>query len=331
MPRNISVIVPTFNRADLIAQSLESILNQSYRPAEVIVVDDGSTDQTQAVVQPFANSVKYLRIENSGPTRARNVGVEASGSEWIAFCDSDDLWHPEKLAAQVHLCEKMPDLQYCFTNFKTVTDGAWSVQTKFDTSPLGYWDMPRRDLGSGSFAVTVSMFERLLRHQPIFPSTVLMKRELFDRIGGWDEALGRLLSEDLEFTLKCIVHPPVGVVSQPLVGIRKHSGNISGNSLKMLMAEVEVLRYVREHHPAAKEHARLIEDEIIRRRTGAAALAFEIGNFETVRQVMAQVPRSSVSWRLQVKSLIARCPGPLARPLRRAATSFSGGNTRSEG
>jgi len=330
MALKVSVIVPTFNRADLIAQSLESILNQSHRPAEVIVVDDGSTDQTQAVVQRFANSVKYLRIENSGPTRARNVGVEASGSEWIAFCDSDDLWHPEKLAAQVHICEKMPDLQYCFTNFKTVADGAWSVETKFDTSPPGYWDMPRRELGNGSFAVTVSMFDRLLCHQPIFPSTVLIKRALIDRVGGWDEALGRLLSEDLEFTLRCVVRPPVGVVSQPLVGIRKHVGNISGNALRQIMAEVEILRYVREHHPAAKEHARLIEDEVIRRRTIAAALAFENGNFETVRQVMAEVPRSSVSWRLQLKSFIAQCPGPLARPLRRAAMRLSGGNTRSE-
>ena len=96
------------------------------------------------------------------------------------------------------------------------------------------------------------------------------------------------------------------------------------------MAEVEILRYVREHHPAAKEHARLIEDEVIRRRTIAAALAFENGNFETVRQVMAEVPRSSVSWRLQLKSFIAQCPGPLARPLRRAAMRLSGGNTRSE-
>ena len=100
---DVSVIVPSYNRADLIPQTIHSILNQSHPPAEVIVVDDGSTDDTETVLQQFGSAIKYLRINNAGQARARNIGAEASTSEWIAFCDSDDLWQPNKLSDQVRL------------------------------------------------------------------------------------------------------------------------------------------------------------------------------------------------------------------------------------
>src|SRR5438270_12938864 len=96
----ISIIVPTYNRASLIAETIDSILAQSLQPAEVIVVDDGSIDNTENILAPFGNAIKYIYTTNSGVCHARNVGVDTSTSPWIAFCDSDDLWAPEKLARQ---------------------------------------------------------------------------------------------------------------------------------------------------------------------------------------------------------------------------------------
>jgi glycosyltransferase involved in cell wall biosynthesis len=144
---DVSVIVPTYNRAELISQMLDSILAQTHKAAEVIVVDDGSTDDTEAVVRRYAPAVRYMRIPNCGECAARNVGAGSARTSWLAFCDSEDLWHRDKVKLQVELFGSAPDVQYSFTNFCTVVYGTWSRETKVDTSPRGYWCLPQRKLG----------------------------------------------------------------------------------------------------------------------------------------------------------------------------------------
>src|SRR5579871_5754982 len=99
---DVSVIIPCYNRGPLIADTLRSVLGQTHIPAEVIVVDDGSTDNTAEVVAGFP-TVRYERIANSGVCRARNVGVGLARFSWLAFCDSDDLWEPDRLETQFRL------------------------------------------------------------------------------------------------------------------------------------------------------------------------------------------------------------------------------------
>src|SRR6185295_4577577 len=122
---DVSVVIPTYNRADFLVSTVTSVLDQTLKPAEVIVVDDGSTDETERVVRSFPPPVKYVRIENSGVCRARNVGTELATAPWVAYCDSDDLWHPHKLAAQASLLEAAPDVEHGFTNFSVVTGDIW--------------------------------------------------------------------------------------------------------------------------------------------------------------------------------------------------------------
>jgi hypothetical protein len=109
------------------------------------------------------------------------------------------------------------------------------------------------------------------------------------------------------------VEPPLGVVSEPTVGIRKHASNFSGDVLITLMGEVEILRYVLEHHPAARQHQVLIEEEIVARSAQAAELAFLRGDLELVHKLSGSVPRHYRSGKLQLKSAIAGLPKPLAR------------------
>jgi glycosyltransferase involved in cell wall biosynthesis len=322
VPFEISVIVPAYNRGGLIVSTLDSILSQSDRPAEVVVVDDGSTDDTEAVVRRYGNGVRYLRIENSGPPCARNVGVAATTAPWIAFCDSDDLWHPDKLSFQVRLFERAPDVKYCFTDCKTVENGAWTNETKFDSLPPGYWDLAQRKIDTNLFVVEESMFERLLLRQPIFPSTVMMKRSFFESVGGWQEMLGRNPAEDVEFHLRCVSQKHIGVVSVPLVGIRKHTSNFSGNSLRSASGTIEMLRFVLKNNPTAKDCARVIEEQIIIRSAHAAETAFAVGDLERMRKLLDAVPPSQRSWRLHLKNLIAHCPNTMGQFLRSAAVAL---------
>ena len=113
MPALISCIVPVYNGERYLSEALQSIFAQSYRPLEVIVVDDGSTDNTPQVVARFKNCIRYLEQSNKGPSATRNLGVSAARGDFVAFLDPDDLWHPEKLARQMARFEARPELDLC--------------------------------------------------------------------------------------------------------------------------------------------------------------------------------------------------------------------------
>jgi glycosyltransferase involved in cell wall biosynthesis len=319
----VSVVIPTYNRADCLPKTLASILEQTLEPMEVIVVDDGSTDGTEALARSFPPTVKYSRIENSGVCHARNVGVSLARGPWLAFCDSDDLWHPRKLEAQARLLRSAPGLEFAFTNFQVVTNDAWSADTKFDEAPPGYWDLPRRQITRDSFVVDVSLYERLIAFQPIFPSTMIMSRGFADRVGPWVDALGRTLSEDLEFILRCVDLPPIGVLSAPLVGIRKHAGGFSSQPLRTVKGEIEILHYVLEHHASASKHERVIRESIVQRHIAGAELAFFLGDLDRVPGFLAAVPHRARSRSLRLKGLIAALPPAAGRPLRRLSLALA--------
>jgi glycosyltransferase involved in cell wall biosynthesis len=109
----ISCIIPVFNGERYLAEALDSILAQTYRPIEIIVVDDGSTDGTRELVASYGDQVRYLWQPNSGPATARNQGLSAASGEFVAFLDADDLWHPEKLERQLARFDARPDLDVC--------------------------------------------------------------------------------------------------------------------------------------------------------------------------------------------------------------------------
>ena len=327
-PLDVSVVIPTYNRAGWLPRTLASILEQTLEPMEVIVVDDGSTDGTEALARSFPPTVRYSRIENSGVCRARNVGVSLARGSWLAFCDSDDLWHPRKLEAQARLLQSAPGLEFAFTNFQVVTNDAWSAETKFDEAPPGYWDLPRRQMTPDSFVVDVSLYERLIAFQPIFPSTMIMSRGFAERVGPWVDALGRTLSEDLEFILRCVDLPPIGVLSAPLVGIRKHAGGFSSKPLRTLKGEIEILHYVLEHHASASKHERVIRESIVQRHIAGAELAFFLGDLDRVPDFLAAVPRRARSRSLRLKGLIAALPPVAGRPLRRLSLALAAGFRR---
>lgn len=166
----VSVIIPVYNGAHFLPDALESVAAQDYRPFEVIVADDGSTDETAAVAESFPG-VRCLRLAKGGVSRARNLAVAASKGEWLAFLDADDRWFPEKLSRQVALGEADPGLGLV-TCFRV---------HRFEGEIPGWFIDP----ASGEPAAA---FE---------PSSWLVRRSTFDLVGGFDEA--RSLGEDTQW------------------------------------------------------------------------------------------------------------------------------------
>jgi glycosyltransferase involved in cell wall biosynthesis len=113
MPSLVSCIVPVFNGEKYLAEAIESIVKQSYRPIEIIIADDGSTDGTAMVAERYHQQIRYLRQANAGTAAARNLGLSVAAGEFVAFLDADDLWHPEKLARQVACFREEHKLDYC--------------------------------------------------------------------------------------------------------------------------------------------------------------------------------------------------------------------------
>ena len=316
MSFDVSVVIPSFNRGALIGETIESILAQTHPPAEVVVVDDGSTDDTASIVGRYGGAVRYHRIDNLGPSAARNVGVSISTGSWIAFCDSDDLWRPTKLERQCDLHALAPSVEYSFTDFSFVVSGEWLPGSRFSEAPVGFWEPERRVLADKIWVYDASLYGRILRFHPVAPTTVLISRSLFERLGRYDERFSRGLSEDLEFTLRCVGAPPIGVVAEPLAGIRKHAGNRSGDNIGSWLGQIAILEHALAAHDAAKTVADVVLDEIQVRRALAAARAFVLGRFDVTRQLAPSIDRSHRDWKLAIMIAIASLPLPVAEGLR---------------
>ena len=162
----ISCIVPVYNGEKYLAEAIESILAQSYRPLEIIVVDDGSTDETPQVVAGFKDQVVYLEQSNKGPSATRNLGVSASRGDFVAFLDPDDLWHPDKLARQMARFEARPELDLCVAHVQLF----WVSEMQDEAARL-------RD-------------QARVHIVPAYTTgTLLTRRTFFDDVGDFDTSL----------------------------------------------------------------------------------------------------------------------------------------------
>ncbi len=194
----VSVIIPTYNRAAWVTEAVASVLAQTWRDFELIVVDDGSTDATQEVLAAFHGQLKVLCLEGRrGVSAARNLGAAAARGEWLAFLDSDDLWLPEKLARQVEYFKEHPDLMIC------QTEEVW-VRNGVRVNPP---DTHRKTGG----AIFLQSLSRCL----VSPSAVMLHRRLFAEMGGFDETLPA--AEDYDLWLRVAWRYPVGLAPLPLV------------------------------------------------------------------------------------------------------------------
>lgn len=194
---SISAVIPTYNRVNLLRHALDSILSQSHQVNEIIVVDDGSTDNTVEKLSIDYNTVKFLEQNNLGVSSARNLGIAKAKSTWIAFLDSDDQWNPKKIEKQIQHLSENPELKACHTGEKWIRNGI-PVQT-----------------ASFLNKSTERLFERSLERCIICPSSVIISRSVFERIGVFDPDLP--ICEDYDFWLRLLLTYEIGLVDEPLV------------------------------------------------------------------------------------------------------------------
>ncbi len=199
----ISVIIPTYNRCDLLPRALESVLNQTYPADEIIVIDDGSTDETGKMIQQQFPQVHYIHQHNQGVSHARNAGIKQAGGDWIAFLDSDDEWLPDKLSCQCAALAENPELRVCHSEEIWIRHGR-RVNPMNKHQKSGGW-----------------IFQRCLPLCAMSPSSILIHRSVFEQTGLFDESLPAC--EDYDLWLQITARYPVLFIDQPL--IKKYGGH----------------------------------------------------------------------------------------------------------
>lgn len=308
---NISVVIPTYNRADIIGETIAAVMHQTLPSAEVIVVDDGSTDTTPATLAAYGDRIRVIRIPNGGDLVARNTGLKVASGDLVAFCDSDDIWEPDYLNAMASLWEDEPGLHAAYANFRILRDGEVSERSKFEDAPAGFWDA-MRPLASDRGIFEAPYVANLLRFQPFFTSTMTVERSTFLQIGGWDERVSRSIGCDFATALRTASNPPVGVVCRPLVRIRKHPGNFSGDTERMNLGDAAVLQHVLASNSAMEPIRSKFEASMAERREAALHAAFGRRDFAAVRATFAMLPLGGSGTRTRVKRAISSLPIPLA-------------------
>jgi glycosyltransferase involved in cell wall biosynthesis len=306
--------VPAYNAGRFIGRTIDCILAQDCAPAEIIVVNDGSTDDTAAVVSAYKPAVRLLNIDNAGPTGARLAGITAAKCNWLAFCDSDDLWHQDHLSRLVDLAGKHGVL-FAFSNFTHIKDGQRAERSHFECDPDGFWLRPGRSVGNDGFVADASLFSRVLAYQAIFPSCTLVNRDFFERVGGLNPGLGRNVSEDLEFTLRCVVEKPTGVVVRPTVDICRHEQNYTGDWIRTIAGSIEILKYAIDHHGLCQEYAEAAKREIISKSILGIDCSFRVKRFADVAMFAENLFGDVVPRKTAIKIWVSRQPKALAQLL----------------
>jgi glycosyltransferase involved in cell wall biosynthesis len=209
----VSVIIPAYNRAQWIGASIQSVLDQTYTDYEIIVVDDGSTDDTAEVIRAFTDRVRYVYQENGGAAAARNRGMRESRGEYLAFLDSDDLFMPEKLQKQVEYLQHNPHIGMVYSAYSNI-------------------DGNNNELGIVSAQHTGHIYRQFLFHCNIQTSTIMIRRQVAKAVGEFDVYLR--LPEDIDYWIRIARHYEIGAIDEPLSRFRTHPGNIERDPEKIL-------------------------------------------------------------------------------------------------
>ncbi len=238
----VSVLIPTYNREAYICMAVESVLRQTLKPFEIMVIDDGSTDHTENVLEPFFGQIKYLKTDHIGVSEARNLGLKEAGGDFIAFLDSDDEWLPEKLQRQLDVFEKNPDVGLVCSRAEVIDDGGIS---------LGYYK-PQNLKGT--------TLKNLISENFIVFSSVLIRKSVFDSLNyHFDSSLGGAV--DFDLVLRIAKDYKLYYLDDCLVKYRMSQDAITRNLERIYFSRIRILANFR-HLISDTELKSLIRDRL---------------------------------------------------------------------
>ncbi len=267
-----SVIMPVYNHMDYLAVAIESVINQTFKQWELIVIDDGSTDDSLSIAKAFAqrdDRIVVLTQENSGPAAARNLGIKHAKTQWLTFLDSDDIWLPDALAHYKQAISANPEASFFYGYRHRLDEGERikELSGQYQDKPTG----------------AAELFQRMfLSHL-----CVCWHRELAGQVGGYDESLRSC--EDYELYLRMSLQTNFVPIQQATGLRRRHDTNISRRSGFSRFQEAEILRrFIEKKCPADTIPQRAINRRLGRLYYSAARLYFSGGSYKEALLALKQ-------------------------------------------
>jgi glycosyltransferase involved in cell wall biosynthesis len=235
----ISVVIPTYNRTSFLKLTLESVLHQTYQNFEIIVVDDGTSNDENLFLCNTFEKVRYIKIENSGgPAKPRNVGIREAKGKYMAFVDDDDLWLPQKLKIQVAILNNNP-------SFGLVHSCCELIDEKGILKNVLIGRPGSPDVKHGDVSL------RMMGNWTLMTSSVIIRKEVLEKVGIFNEEMPAA-GEDVEFWVRCSFETKFYYIDESLAQYRVHSGNISGNSAKYIELPLYLKRVFTEVYVKGK-------------------------------------------------------------------------------
>jgi glycosyltransferase involved in cell wall biosynthesis len=237
-PPAVSVVIPAYNAAWCLRKAIDSVLAQEFRDFELLVVDDGSTDDTAAALAPYGEAIRVVRQCNGGLSNARNAGIRESRGEFVAFLDADDWWLTRKLARQFALMQASPTIGFVSTEARVEDMNGQFLNVWACAACKGSF-LPHLFAANGDVAGS--------------GSSVMVRRALFEQGGGFDESLRSL--EDVDMWMRLAAAAGYACIDEPLAVILKRSGSMSKNLEVMKDASVRVMIKNRHLLPSGMQGA----------------------------------------------------------------------------
>ena len=276
----VSVVIPVYNRTKYICEAINSVLEQTYKNYEIIVVNDGSTINVRNILKPFINKIKYLYQANKGLAAARNTGIKNSKGKYLAFLDDDDLFEPKKLEAQVLILENNADIGFLYSDCY-----------EFDTDKKANM---RLNLAVGR-EKTSNEFAKLFFVNPnVRVPTILIRRECFEDVGLFDENLSQ--HEDGDMLLRIALRWKVKFSDYPSARVRHHGYNMSKNRIEMNEAIIKSSKKILSLHPEFKNSLCINADDRL------AEIYFQLGKeYFSKRMIRSSIIQFKSSRKLSKK------------------------------
>lgn len=315
---DVSFVIPTHNRTELLASTIQSVLNQTRRPREILVVDNGTENRAASVLAPFGRDVTLVKSTPNVKQIARNTGFKAASSEWVATLDDDDLLHPTYLAS---MAEPMLDgrADIISSDHRKFRGAVFDEKTNFELAPSGYWDgIPQPPPGQNWSFVGKFPLERLLRRVPVYPSTTIIRREFALRIGGYDPRMLGIMAEDLEFLIRALTHGELSLVWEPLVNYRLHPGNDTASIIGQTTGRWRIFEFARNNHadlPASFREA--LDNDLPGRRLRIFDLAYRSENGKLIREVEPLLRAEDRTLKVRAHKIIGTAPEPVSKLVRK--------------
>ena len=277
MTQDVAVLIPAYNAADLLPAALGSLDNQTCKPSEVIVIDDGSTDGTAEVAESFG--VQVIQQHQAGPAAARNRGIQESKAPLIAFLDADDWFAPTKIERQA---SKLHELQA-----GAIASDAWLVED----------EQVVRCKNEGRSVSSVLTHERLLKSNPVICSSMMVRRDLLEQGGIFDEDPDLIATEDYDLWLRLSRLEPIAYMAEPLTFYRVVAGSLASN--KRFLRGVDRIMQKLEDDMGDQSHCRKLFDR--RRASVRLDCAYDLlqqsGGAQDARVLIKEAQRLAFSWK----------------------------------